>query len=235
MEPGEQRRRGLKQMVASESKRGRFVTFEGPEGSGKSTHAAELAEKLRAAGIEVVSAREPGGTPLNEKIRLLLKDYREDPPTDRAELLLFLAARAHLVDTVLKPALQRGAWVVCDRFSDSTVAYQGWGRGLGVADVIAADSTATGGLKPDLTLLLDVSQQVSESRMRAREAATSSEADRIETAGRDFHKRVWAGFLDTAKREPGRIVRIDSDRPKEEVSADIWAEVCKKFNLGETA
>ena len=138
--------------------RGRFITFEGGEGCGKSTQVKRLAGHLASKGIEVVLTREPGGTRLAELIRGLLKDEREDPPCDRSELLLFLAARAQLVRNVIEPALASGKWVLSDRFSDSTFAYQGYGRGLPLDVLRLANDFACDGLKPDLTLLLDASQ-----------------------------------------------------------------------------
>ena len=157
--------------------RGRFITFEGGEGCGKSTQVKRLAAELERRGIRVVLTREPGGTPLAEKVRGLLKDELADPPCDRSELLLFLAARAQLVRNVIRPALESGAWVLSDRFSDSTVAYQGYGRGLGIDFIRTANDFACDGLKPDLTLLLDVEPQVSAARMRKREQATNTTAD----------------------------------------------------------
>ena len=134
--------------------RGKFITLEGGEGCGKSTQARRLKAALEADGREVLLVREPGGTGLGETIRPILKDSSGDPPCDRSELLLFLAARAQLVRNVLKPALEAGVWVVSDRFGDSTYAYQGCGRGLPLDFVEAADSFARDGLKPDLTILL---------------------------------------------------------------------------------
>ena len=201
--------------------RGRFITFEGGEGCGKSTQSRRLAEMLTQKGIEVVTTREPGGTRLAELIRSLLKDEREDPPCDRSELLLFLAARAQLVRNVIVPALDAGKWVVSDRFSDSTFAYQGYGRGLPLDVLRLANDFACDGLRPDLTLLLDVRPEVASARMRSREAATNTVADRIELAGDAFHSRLRAGFLEMAKAEPDRIKVIDANGTPDEV----WAQV----------
>ena len=142
--------------------RGRFITFEGGEGCGKSTQVVRLAAALEERGLKVLLTREPGGTRLSELIRTLLKDEAEDPPVDRAELLLFLAARAQLVRNVIAPALEAGTWVVSDRFSDSTVAYQGYGRGLPVDFVRQANDFACEGLRPDLTFLLDLDPATAE-------------------------------------------------------------------------
>jgi len=201
--------------------KGKLITFEGGEGCGKSTQVKRLADHLRASGIEVVLTREPGGTRLAELIRSLLKDESEDPPCDRSELLLFLAARAQLVRNVIRPALAEGKWVVCDRFSDSTFAYQGYGRGLPLDVLKLVNDFACGGLKPDLTLLLDVRPDVALERMRRREAATNTTADRIEQAGEGFHKRLRDGFLELAAEDPARIKLIDANGTPDEV----WAKV----------
>lgn len=201
--------------------RGRFITFEGGEGCGKSTQVKRLAAALEAKGVKVLLTREPGGTRLAEMIRTLLKDETEDPPVDRAELLLFLAARAQLVRNVIRPALDAGTWVLSDRFSDSTIAYQGYGRGLSVDFVKAANEFACEGLTPDLTLLLDVEPSVAAQRMRGREAATNTSADRIERAGDDFHARLRRGFHELAEANPSRIVTIDATGTPEEVARRI--------------
>lgn len=201
--------------------RGRFITFEGGEGCGKSTQVKRLAEALEASGREVVVTREPGGTRLAELVRSLLKDEREDPPCDRSELLLFLAARAQLVRNVIRPALAAGKWVVCDRFSDSTFAYQGYGRGLPLDELRLMNGFACDGLTPDLTLLLDVRPKVARERMRRREEATNTSADRIEQAGDGFHDRLRAGFMELAAADPGRIKVIDANGTPDEV----WEKV----------
>ena len=205
--------------------RGRFVTFEGGEGCGKSTQVKRLAEHLRSKGVEVVLTREPGGTRLAELIRGLLKDEREDPPCDRSELLLFLAARAQLVRNVIVPALDSGKWVLSDRFSDSTFAYQGYGRGLPLDSLRLMNCFACEGLKPDLTLLLDIRPDVAAARMRRREAATNTSADRIDLAGDDFHSRLRAGFLELAKAEPDRMKVIDANGSPDEV----WAQILQNM------
>ncbi len=197
--------------------RGRFITFEGGEGCGKSTQVKRLAAELEARGVKVLLTREPGGTRLAELIRGLLKDETEDPPVDRAELLLFLAARAQLVKNVIRPALESGTWVVSDRFSDSTIAYQGYGRGLPLDFVRAANDFACEGLVPDLTILLDLDPETAAKRMRGREAATHTTADRIETAGDAFHARLRKGFLELSAADPSRIVKIDASGTPDEV------------------
>lgn len=205
--------------------RGKFITFEGGEGAGKSTQIKLLEAELKKRGIEVVLTREPGGTRLSEKVRSLLKDELEDPPCDRSELLLFLAARAQLVKNVIKPALERGAWVLSDRFSDSTFAYQGYGRGLDLKILRLANDFACDGLKSDLTLLMEISSEESLKRMRSRESATGTVADRIENAGDDFHARLRFGFKDLAAQEPERIKTIDASGTIEEVQEKIWKRV----------
>lgn len=202
--------------------KGRFITFEGGEGCGKSTQVRRLKEALEAEGHEVLLTREPGGTRLSELIRGLLTDEREDPPCDRAELLLFLAARAQLVRSVIRPALDAGTWVVSDRFSDSTFAYQGYGRGLPLDVLRLANDFACEGLRPDLTVLLDVDTETSRARLRKREAATNTTADRIEQAGDAFHARLRQGFLEMAAQEPNRIVTIEASGTPDEVWEKVW-------------
>lgn len=201
---------------------GKFITFEGGEGSGKSTQVKRLKAALEADGIEVLLTREPGGTYLSEQIRTLLKDQDEDPPCDRAELLLFLAARAQLVKNVIRPALEKGVWVISDRFSDSTLAYQGYGRGLPLEVIDIANKFACENLKPDLTFLLEVDPKVAVSRMASREAATNTSADRIERAGDEFHSRLRRGFQELAKAEPWRIVSVNANGTPDEVTTEIW-------------
>ena len=202
--------------------KGKFITFEGGEGCGKSTQVQRLKAALEQKGVQVLLTREPGGTRLAELIRSLLKDEAEDPPCDRAELLLFLAARAQLVKNVIRPALEAGTWVVSDRFSDSTLAYQGYGRGLSLDVIRAANDFACEGLKPDRTILLDVDPVTSQARMRGREASTNTKADRIERAGDDFHARLRKGFLELAAAEPLRIVTIDASGTEDDVWERVW-------------
>lgn len=216
---------GAKEMRTGQGTLGRFITFEGGEGCGKSTQVRRLKDALEAEGIEVVLTREPGGTPLAEAVRRLLKDSSDDPPCDRSELLLFLSARAQLVRTVIRPALASGKWVISDRFSDSTLAYQGYGRGLSLPFIAAANDFACEGLKPDLTLLLDVAPDVAAARMRAREAATHTAADRIERAGDAFHARLRQGFAELAAAEPARIRTIDANGTEDEVWEQVWHSV----------
>ena len=201
---------------------GKFITFEGGEGCGKSTQVTRLKAALEAEGVEVLVTREPGGTWLAEQIRSLLKDNDTDPPCDRAELLLFLAARAQQVKTVIRPALERGAWVISDRFSDSTLAYQGYGRGLPLEIIDQTNAFACEKLKPDLTILLEVDPAIAASRLAGREQATQTTADRIERAGSEFHARLRRGFSELAKQEPWRIVPVNANGTPDEVFEEVW-------------
>ena len=213
--------------------RGRFITFEGGEGCGKSTQVVRLAAALEERGLKVLLTREPGGTRLSELIRTLLKDEAEDPPVDRAELLLFLAARAQLVRNVIAPALEAGTWVISDRFSDSTVAYQGYGRGLPVDFVRRANDFACEGLRPDLTFLLDLDPATAERRMRGREAATNTSADRIERAGSGFHARLRRGFLELAAADAPRFSVVDASKSPDEVAGVVLGECLARLKPGE--
>ena len=213
--------------------RGRFITFEGGEGCGKSTQVVRLAAALESRGLKVLLTREPGGTRLSELIRTLLKDEAEDPPVDRAELLLFLAARAQLVRNVIAPALEAGTWVISDRFSDSTVAYQGYGRGLPVDFVRQANDFACEGLRPDLTFLLDLDPETAERRMRGREAATNTSADRIERAGSGFHARLRKGFLELAAADAPRFSVVDASKSPDEVAGVVLGECLARLKPGE--
>ena len=213
--------------------RGRFITFEGGEGCGKSTQVVRLAAALEERGLKVLLTREPGGTRLSELIRTLLKDEAEDPPVDRAELLLFLAARAQLVRNVIAPALEAGTWVISDRFSDSTVAYQGYGRGLPVDFVRQANDFACEGLRPDLTFLLDLDPATAERRMRGREAATNTSADRIERAGSGFHARLRRGFLELAAADAPRFSVVDASKSPDEVAGVVRGECLARLKPGE--
>lgn len=196
--------------------KGILITFEGLDGCGKSTQVHRLAERLQQLGYQPIIVREPGATPLSERIRHLLLDASADI-TPLAEMLLFNAARAQLVDTVLRPALETGSIVLCDRFADSTTAYQGYGRGLPIELVLACNQIATRGLTPTLTFFLDVPVELAFQRHRS--------SDRMERAGRDFFERVRNGYWEIARRQPERIICIDATRPPEEVHTTIWEHV----------
>jgi len=204
---------------------GKFITFEGPEGSGKSTHISLLRAFLEARGVEVVVTREPGGTLLGEAIRNLLQHDPSDPPVARAEVLLFLACRAQHVERLIRPALEAGKWVLCDRFDDSTMAYQGYARGFDLELLGRVNAFAGNGLRPDLTVLLDVSPETSRARLAARQATP----DRIEREQGAFHVKVRDGFLDLARKEPGRFAVVNTERVQEAVSEDVCAAVEGRF------
>jgi dTMP kinase len=204
-------------------KRGLFITLEGPEGCGKSTQAARLAARLRAAGCEVVTTREPGGTPLGEGIRDILQhDKAGGDISPLAEVFLFAASRAHLVSAVIRPALDRGACVVCDRFMDSTTAYQGYGRGQDIGAIVRINAAATRGARPDLTLLLDIDVERGFDRLRARNRQRNTGHDRIEREALAFHRRVRSGYRQLARRWPRRFRVVKADRGADEVEAAIW-------------
>jgi len=203
----------------------RLITFEGSEGCGKTTQIARLKERLEARGEKVVVTREPGGTPLGEAIRHLLKHAPEGKGMSAAtELLLFSASRAELVDKVILPALNENAWVLCDRFTDSTVVYQGLARGLPANFIDQVNHIATNSLRPGLTFLLELSPEKALERLAAR--ATK---DRIEEEDALFFRRVREGFSELADREPARIRRIDADATPEEVAAAVWTQFSHAF------
>jgi dTMP kinase len=205
---------------------GCFITFEGPEGSGKSTQIRRLAETLEAQGTKVVCTREPGGTATGEAIRNILQhDAAGEPLADRAELLLFVASRAQLMEQVILPALGRGEWVLCDRFIDSTLAYQGFARGMDLAALERINDFAIQGRKPDLTLLLDLEIERGFQRLEERYADGKDSADRFEREARDFHLRVREGYRQLAERESNRFRTINSDQPIDEVASKVWNTV----------
>lgn len=205
---------------------GRFITFEGTEGGGKSTQIKLLAERLRAAGREVIELREPGGTPIGEEIRHLLKHSDANRAmTPEAELLLMCASRAQLVREVIRPALAAGKVVLCDRFYDSTTAYQGYGRQLDLARVKAVIDFAVGDTRPQLTLLLHVPVAVSEARRHARGQGQPVMRDRFEEAERAFFERVEQGFQAIARAEPERFKVIEATGSIEQVAQAVWAQV----------
>lgn len=198
-------------------RRGLFVVFEGGEGAGKSTQVAMLAESLGARGWDVVRTREPGGTPTAEAIRRVLLEVTDQPMAGRCEVLLFAAARADHAAAVIRPALERGAVVLCDRYIDSSLAYQGAARGFGVADVGAISSWATEGLVPDLTVLLDVDPQLGLSR--------AQDGNRMEEESLRFHEEVRQEFRNLADREPQRYLVVAADRPVEDIAGHVLAAV----------
>ena len=205
---------------------GLFITFEGTEGSGKSTQIALLADKLRGMGCAVRSLREPGGTPIGEEIRHILKHSDANQAmTSEAELLLFNASRAQLVHEIIRPALAAGEIVLCDRFFDSTLAYQCYGRGLDATRIRQIIDFAVGPTHPDLTLLLMVPVSVSEERRRLREAGAAKLRDRMEEADRGFFERVEQGYLALARDDSKRIRLLDATQSIETVAHGIWTAV----------
>ena len=199
---------------------GKFIALEGGEGAGKSTQARLLADALRAWGIDVVTTREPGGTPGAEVIRGLLLGLDGEGWHPRAEALLFAAARSDHVERLIRPALSRGQWVICDRFLDSSRAYQGGGGGLSDADILDLHRIGSQGLLPDLTLLMEVPPAVAAERLAARDTAGS---DRIGGREAAYHARVAAAFAHFAEAEPARFVRIDSGGSREAAHAAVMA------------
>ena len=199
--------------------KGLFITFEGGDGCGKTTQIKLLDEYLRAKGYETLLTREPGSKGLGIKLREILLNYDgEVSPT--AESFLFLADRAQHVDCIIKPALKKGVIVLCDRHTDSTVAYQGYGRGLDLEQIHKLNSIATSGLKPDLTIVLDVDVETSQKRV-------GSEKDRMESAGVEFFERVRKGFLEIAQKEPERVKVVDSTQTIEEIHNQILELVAR--------
>ncbi|PWF86094.1 dTMP kinase [Kocuria rosea] len=200
------------------SGRGLFVVFEGGDGAGKSTQVGLLVDALRAEGHDTLRTREPGGTPLGERVRELVLDPAHGPVDARAEALLFAAARAAHVAQLIRPALAAGRTVVCDRFADSSAAYQGAGRGLGLDRVAELNAWATAGLVPDLTVLLDVPAGTGRTR---REARDGTAGDRLETEPDAFHDANRAAFLELAGRAPERYLVLDATRPAGELAAAV--------------
>jgi dTMP kinase len=201
--------------------RGRFVTFEGGEGAGKSTQIARAAEWLRARGVEVVLTREPGGTPRAERLRTILLERDAEPMPQSCELLLMFAARATHLENLVRPAIARGAWVLCDRFTDATYAYQGGGRGLPSEQIDALAGIVHADLWPDLTLLIDLPVDTGLARASNRNGADGP--DRFESEQQAFFERVRATYLERAQAEPARFRVIDGARSIDAVTGAIEA------------
>jgi len=196
-----------------------FITLEGPEGSGKSTHAPRLAEYLRSLGRDVLLTREPGGTSIGDQIRSVLNDHANAAIKPSAETLLFCASRAQLVSQMIRPHLEHGGTVVCDRFSDSTLAYQGFGHGLDRSVLQSICDFASGRLLPDITLLLDLPVEIGLARRRY----GKGDWNRLDALEVDFHRRVRQGYLELARQEPSRWIRIDAEKEEE----DVWSQILK--------
>ncbi len=206
-----------------------FITLEGPEGSGKTSHIPYLVEFLREKGYTVFPTREPGGTSIGEQIRDVLHSLKNAEMNPRTETLLYQAARAQFVEQILKPHLAANEIVISDRYSDSTIAYQGYGHQQNLSQVRALVNYATGGLVPDLTLLLDVDVEVGLQRSEQRRAK-GGEWNRLDAYQLDFHRRVQAGYLELAKQEPGRWVVVDAGRQWEEVQEILRSIVLARFD-----
>lgn len=207
---------------------GRFITFEGPEGCGKSTQARLLVDRLASEGVEVIYTREPGGTATGEAIRNILQHDAVDELLDpRGELLLFSASRAQLVHTLILPALEEGKWVICDRFIDSTMAYQGYGRGMDLKELAQINTFAISGRKPDMTFLLDLPVADAFDRLEKRFAERNETADRFEREERAFHHRIRDGYLALAAQEPQRFHVMNAARSVDEIRTDIWTALAK--------
>jgi dTMP kinase len=205
--------------------RGRFITFEGPEGSGKSTQLSLLAERLRKAGQDVLETQEPGGTAIGVQIRHVLLDAKNRELCPTAELLLMFASRAQNVDQLILPALSAGRTVLSDRFTDSTLVYQGVGRGLGADVVYELDRIACRGLIPDLTLIVDIDAETGLARARRRSARAEDSETRIEEQDVGFHRRVREAYRQLAADESRRVRLIDGSQTVEVVAEQVWLEV----------
>lgn len=213
--------------MTRETARGRFITLEGGEGAGKSTQLRRLADTLAARGIDVVTTREPGGSPGAEEIRALLVSGETGRWGPVTEALLHTAARRDHLECTVWPALDAGRWVLCDRFLDSTMAYQGYGLGLGRDLIEGLQRTALGDFRPDLTLILDI---VVEAGLR-RAATRPGGEDRYERMDIGFHQRLRDGFLDIARLEPGRCAVVDADADIDTVQARVWTEAAARLGL----
>lgn len=205
-----------------------FITLEGPEGSGKSTQIALLAAWLRARGVDVVTTREPGGTAIGDQIRRVVHDVANHNLVPTAEILLYSASRAQLVAELIRPALALGQVVLCDRYADSTFAYQGYGRGLDLAALRVVTALATGGLRPDCTFLLDIAVE----RGLARRHHDEVELNRMDLQALEFHQRVRAGYHELAAQEPARWRMIDADRPPAAIQNDLRAALAELLPPG---
>ncbi|HLE52846.1 MAG TPA: dTMP kinase [Anaerolineales bacterium] len=203
-----------------------FITFEGPDGSGKSSQVAALAEFLDQTGYPVLVTREPGGTAIGDQVRAILSNLENTGMHPRTETLLFLAARAQLVEQVICIHLEKGDVVLCDRYADSTLAYQGFGHGNDLAQIRNLISFATGGLNPDLTILLDIDVKVG-----LRRRARGGEWNRLDAYNLEFHQRVRQGYHQLAQAEPDRWVVIDAGQPPERVQADVRQVVMERLKL----
>lgn len=213
---------------------GKFITFEGGEGAGKSTQVRLLANNLQRLGKKVVTTREPGGSLKAESIRKLLLEGRIAKFGPFAEALLFSIARDDHLEAVIRPTLKESSWVICDRFMDSTMAYQGAGGNLPPSLIRALERTVVGDTRPDLTILIDLPPTVGIARARARqEQTTGGPADRFESMDMQFHERLRQAFLAIAKKNPKRIVVLNGELPQDELAKQIWGLVVKRYSLAD--
>jgi dTMP kinase len=219
-------------IVEKRVERGKFITFEGLDGCGKSTQLEKLAAGLRDNKIDVVTTREPGGTVIGERIRAVLLDSRTAGLDPQAEMALMFASRAQLISEVIEPALKAGKWVVCDRFTDSTEAYQGGGRQIGTQAVLELHRVLCRNLWPDLTIFMDSDVNSSVRRARRRNKDAENDENRFEQESLAFFTRVREGFLAIAQREPQRVVKIDARPPIEAVHEEIVRVVQNKWIVG---
>jgi dTMP kinase len=209
-----------------------FITLEGPDGGGKSSQIGLLAEFLRQAGYRVLATREPGGTPIGDRVRQVLLDPTIDDMLPRTEILLFQASRAQLVDQVIRPHLESGGVILCDRYADSTLAYQGYGQGGDLETLRRLLDFATGGLKPDLTLLLDVDPEVGMQRMCNRKPGTrDGDMNRLDANTLAYHQRVRQGYAELAARDPQRWVRIDASQASDAVQQQMREAALARLRL----
>mgnify|MGYP006225046003 FL=1 len=210
-------------MMTESISSGKFITVEGIDGCGKTTQAEFIVDRLADAGLSAKLVREPGGDPISESIRKLLL-HAEESMSDRAEALLMIASRAQLTDKVILPQIINGTWVVADRYADSTLAYQGGGRGLSVQSLDSINQFGTYTLKPDLTFFIDISIDVANSRMRV-------ERDRIEKEGNEFQQRVREQYLKLHESDPNRFILINGEQSVDNVRKEIWTHIKENFEL----
>ena len=210
-------------MMTESISSGKFITVEGIDGCGKTTQAEFIVDGLSEAGLSAKLVREPGGDPISESIRKLLL-HAEESMSDRAEALLMIASRAQLTDKVILPQIINGSWVVADRYADSTLAYQGGGRGLSVQSLDSINQFGTYTLKPDLTFFIDISIDVANSRMRV-------ERDRIEKEGNEFQQRVREQYLKLHESDPNRFILINGEQSVDNVRKEIWTHIKENFEL----
>lgn len=210
-------------MMTESISSGKFITVEGIDGCGKTTQAEFIVDGLVDAGLSAKLVREPGGDPISESIRKLLL-HAEESMSDRAEALLMIASRAQLTDKVILPQIINGSWVVADRYADSTLAYQGGGRGLSVQSLDSINQFGTYTLKPDLTFFIDISIDVANSRMRV-------ERDRIEKEGNEFQQRVREQYLKLHESDPNRFILINGEQSVDNVRKEIWTHIKENFGL----